>query len=137
MASRGGSTIELASIPVPVLAASAAVGCLAVTVVLLRVMPKWQHAEIIRRNVVPGIALLAVISVFSRIVLWYGAVLTLPMALAVLLMGKLPEDLPRSTDPAIRKHPQWAAIRRRGIAASVAVMTVIFGGVVLTAVFVR
>lgn len=137
MASSGGPTIELASLPVPALAASAAVGCLAVVVVLLRVMPRWQHAAIIRKNLVPGIGLLAVFSIFSRIVLWYGAVLTVPMALAVLLMGKLPEDLPRSTDPAIRKHPQYAAIRRRGIAASVAVMTVIIGGVVLTAVFVR
>ncbi|ACU69968.1 hypothetical protein Caci_1042 [Catenulispora acidiphila DSM 44928] len=137
MGSRGVSHIELSSVPVAALIISAAVGCLAVAVVVLRVVPTWQRAQIVRNNLAPGVGLLAVIAFFSRKMLWYEAVVLLPMALAVLLMGKLPEDLPRSTDPAIREHPQYPAIRRRGIAASVAVMVVIFGGAILTAVFVR
>jgi len=137
MESRAASHIKLSSIPIPVLVALAAVGFLAVGAVLLYIMPKWQHGQILRKNLAPGLALFAVSSFFSRIVLWYGAVIFLPMALAVLVIGKLPEDLPESTDPAIRDHPQYPAIRRRGIAASIAVMAVILGGAVVTAVVVR
>ena len=131
------SHIELSAVPISVLIALAAVGCAAMVGVVLYVMPKWQRAQIIRNNLAPGIALLAVGSAFSRIVLWYTAVILLPMALAVLVMGKLPEDLPRSTDPAIRDHPRYPMIRRRGIADSIAVMTVILAGVILTAIMVR
>lgn len=71
MGSRAVSHIELSSVPVPVLIVSAAVGGLAVAVVVLRVMPKWQRAQIIRNNLAPGVGLLAVIAFFSRKMLWY------------------------------------------------------------------
>ncbi|WP_370369021.1 hypothetical protein [Catenulispora sp. GP43] len=131
------SHVELSAVPIAALIALAAVGCAAVVGVVLYVMPKWQRAQIIRNNLAPGIALLAVVSTFSRIVLWYAAVILLPMALTVLVMGRLPEDLPRSTDPAIRDHPGYPMIRRRGIAASIALLTVILAGVIMTAVMVR
>lgn len=125
------------SIPLGVLIGAAVIGWVALLASSFYVMPTRYRGRIVRRNLVPGILLFIVFSVFSRVTLWYGAVGLLPLALILPIMGRLPEDMPPAYDPAIRRHPHYAAIRRRGRIVGYLMLAAIIAAVVLTAVYVR
>jgi hypothetical protein len=58
-------------------------------------------------------------------VLWLTAVCSAAVALPLLWMGPLPQDMPSARDPACRQHPQYEAVARRGrIAGSIVVIAI-------------
>lgn len=120
--------------PLPVLIGAAAIGWAALTAASFYVMPAWYRGEITRRSLIPGMLMFTVGSVLSRSILWYGAVALVPLALILLVMGKLPDDLPPAYDPAIRSHPRYPAIRQRGMIVGFLMLGAIVATVVLSAI---
>jgi hypothetical protein len=73
----------------------------------------------------------------SRGSLWFAGVFFGAPALALLGMGRLPEDLPPASDPMRRAHPLYPTYARRGLIASLAMFGLWGFGFFLTARYVR
>ena len=57
--------------------------------------------------------------------------------LVLLTMGRMPADMPSARDPAIRLHPAYPKVRRRGVIAGVTWATLFVALIVLAGIFVR
>lgn len=132
------TVLNLATLPLWALWVFALIGLMCLFGVVLWILPPR-----LRRRY-PAVALLA-IALFSgdaalardpRPVLWFGGLIGIG-CLVLLSMGRMPADMPSARDPAVRQHPLFPAVARRGRIAGIALIIVAVTLVVLSAVFVR
>jgi hypothetical protein len=130
--------LNLAAVPLWALWVFALIGLACLFGVALWILPPR-----LRRRY-PAVILLAIALFVARAalardpraVLWFGGVLGIG-CLVLLSMGQMPADMPSARDPAVREHPLYPAIARRGRIAGIAMVIVAATLVVLSAVFVR
>jgi hypothetical protein len=72
-----------------------------------------------------------------RAVLWMGGLLGIGIGLALLLMGRMPADMPSAQDPAVRKHPLYPVVVRRARIAGIGMVIAVVTLSVLSVLFVR
>ncbi len=68
--------------------------------------------------------------------LWLTAICSAFVALPLMWMGPLPQDMPSARDPACRQHPQYETVARRGRMAGYMMVIAIFAAVGLSMAFV-
>jgi hypothetical protein len=94
----------------------------------------WMMPPPLRRSrtaVSPALATLLLVAWVTtshdpRAVLWFTAVCSAVVALPLLWMGPLPQDMPSARDPACRHHPQYERVAHRGrIAGSIMVIAIV------------
>jgi hypothetical protein len=78
----------------------------------------------------------AAVSRDPRGVLWFGGLLGMA-CLTLLSMGQMPADMPSARDPAVREHPLYSVVARRGRIAGISLVIAVVALVVLSVVFVR
>jgi hypothetical protein len=130
--------IDLRSFPVWSFWIFALVGIATLFGVVLRILPAGLRRRLL--TIAPVcLALFSARAGFSgdtRTVLWFAGVVGIA-SLMILSMGQMPADMPPATDPACRRHPQYAAVARRGKIAAAAFIVVAIGLVTLSLIFVR
>jgi hypothetical protein len=77
----------------------------------------------------------AILSRDSRGWLWMFGLLGIAF-LPLLAMGQMPADMPSARDPAVRRHPQYAAVARRGRIAGIGLIVLLAALIVLSGLFV-
>ena len=133
--------IDLAALPSWVLPVAAATGGTAIVATLYWIMP-----TAVRRTpegwspllAAAGFVVMAASSGWSRGTLWFAAVgwvAVVPPLL--LLLGRLPDDMPSARDPRIRLHPQYPEVAARGRRAGLAMLALVILLVIGTVTSVR
>lgn len=121
--------IDLAALPSWVLPLAAAAGWAAILGTLYWIMP-----TAVRRTpdgwspllAAAGYVAVAAGSGWSRGTLWFAAVGWLAVVPPLLLLlGRLPDDLPSARDPRVRLHPQYAEVAARGRRAGVVIVVLV------------
>lgn len=132
--------LDLADLPSWVLPSGAAAGGALTLATLYWIMPAGLRRTPTALSPVLGAALFVVaawLSGWSRGVLWFAAVGWVALVPALLLLGRLPADLPSARDPRVYRHPQYAEFEARGRRAGY-VMVALFGVIFIgTAALVR
>ena len=131
--------IDLRTIPMWAFWGFAAVGLGALVGVLFWMMPPLLRRGEGRQSVLVGLGLFLVILArsHSRGSLLFTAILCGLAALPLLWMGRMPADMPSARDPAIKEHPQYRAVARRGRIAAVAMFGLLVTAFVLAERYVR
>jgi hypothetical protein len=96
---------------------------------------RYQRLWVVPVAVV-ALAVRAATAVNPRGVLWIWGLIGFA-GLTILFMGRMPADMPSAKDPAVRAHPQYAALVRRGRITGVALLGSIVVLLVLSANFVQ
>lgn len=121
--------IDLAALPSWVLPVAAAAGWTAIVVTLYWIMPTAVRRTSDGWSPLLGAALyvlFAALSGWSREVLWFAAVGWIAVVPPLLLLlGRLPDDLPSARDPRIRLHPQYPEVAARGRRAGLAMLALV------------
>lgn len=130
--------VDLAAVPTWLLCVFAAAGWGILFGLLLRAMPPplrraWARQVAFASVLIFGLLFL----VHNRAALWFCAVGFTLCSLPVLWMGKLPSDMPHAQDPAVRQHPQYVQVARRGRIAGVAMVVLAIAMVALSLIYVR
>ena len=133
--------IDLAALPSWVLPVAAAAGWTAIVATLYWIMPTAVRRTSDGWTPLLGAALyvlFAALSGWSREVLWFAAVGWIAVVPPLLLLlGRLPDDMPSARDPRVYQHPQYAEVAARGRRAGFAMVALLAVLFVATAAFVR
>jgi|EndMetStandDraft_7_1072992.scaffolds.fasta_scaffold115569_2 hypothetical protein len=92
------------------------------------------------RSVAVGAAIFLVWAALSRSpreVLLVGSTGFFTSALPLLWMGPLPADMPSAKDPAVRQHPRYKEVQRRGKIAGFAIVFLSLGSIILAQLLFR
>jgi hypothetical protein len=132
------TVLDLATLPLWALWVFALLGLACVFGVALWILPprlRRQYPALI----LLGTALFcarAAVSRDPRGVLWFGGLLGIA-CLSLMSMGQMPADMPSARDPAVRAHPLYPVVARRGRIAAIGMVIVVVALVVLSVIFVR
>lgn len=130
--------IDLAALPTWLFCIFAAAGWGILFGVLFRMMPPPIRRAWFRQVAFASVLVLGpLVLAHNRAALWFCAVGFTLCSLPLLWMGKLPADMPSAQGPAVRRHPQYAQVARRGRIAGVAMGVLTIAMVVLTLIYVR
>jgi len=108
--------------------------------VLFWMMPPALRTGEGGRSVVLGLGLFLVFAALGgspRGMLWFAGGGFAAAAIPLLWMGRLPADMPSAKDPAIRAHPRYKEVARRGAIAGIGIAVLTVAWIIAAVVIAR